>query len=147
MPRRVVVASSRAGQLRLMQSALEVAGFVVTTSHDGFECILRTEREHPDLVVVESDAPALDGIAVLAALRARPDTANLPVIVLGVGIALDEPTVQVDSENELYLGKPLRLSALVDAARSILSQRPPGDDSPSDVTVPVPQPDSAGSLR
>jgi DNA-binding response OmpR family regulator len=122
MPRRVVVASNRAGQLRLIQSALEVAGFSVIPAEDGVECLLRAEAERPELIIVEANMPVMDGMQVLAAIRARATTADIPVILLTAGISFDESAAELRHGKELYLAKPLRLSALVGAARSILAE-------------------------
>jgi threonine synthase len=45
---------------------------------EGLELI---QREVPDLIVLDLMMPELDGFAVLDALRANQDTANIPVIV------------------------------------------------------------------
>jgi threonine synthase len=39
------------------------------------------QRELPDLVILDLMMPEMDGFAVMDALRARPETANIPVIV------------------------------------------------------------------
>jgi len=53
---------------------------VVATS--GQEALLSAEQELPDLILLDIQMPEMDGYAVIQALRRRPATAAIPVIMI-----------------------------------------------------------------
>ncbi len=65
--------------LRILQSQ---GNYVLLEASNGREAIDTTKREHPDLVVLDLMMPEIDGFGVLDALKADPDTADIPVIVV-----------------------------------------------------------------
>ena len=63
--------------------ALEaVGGFEVVVCSGGLEALERIEAFAPDLVVLDVMMPGMDGPTVLQHLRARPVTAQLPVVFM-----------------------------------------------------------------
>jgi threonine synthase len=63
---------------RILQSQGEFQIFEASNGKAGLEVI---QRELPDLVILDLMMPEMDGFAVLDALRANPETAEIPVIV------------------------------------------------------------------
>src|SRR3954464_13934035 len=55
---------------------------------DGAEGLALIERERPDLVFTDVSMPNLDGYELTDALKARPDLAHIPVIIM---TASDDP--------------------------------------------------------
>ena len=105
---------------RVLRDLLEREGLVVVEARDGVEALDQVDRIGPDLIVLDLNLPRLDGYAVLTHLRARPSTANLPVLVL---------TAKGDEDNEVrvfeygandFLQKPFRPRALAARLRAML---------------------------
>ncbi|MBI2275886.1 MAG: EAL domain-containing protein [Dechloromonas sp.] len=93
-----------------MLGALEVS---VRVASNGATAIRYASLEpRPDLILLDVMMPGLDGHAVLAELRARPETQNIPVIFV---TALDRPE---DEESGLlegaadYITKPIKPAVL-----------------------------------
>ena len=63
---------------RILQSQGDFQIFEASSGKSGLELI---QKELPDLVILDLMMPEMDGFAVLDALRAREDTAEIPVIV------------------------------------------------------------------
>jgi signal transduction histidine kinase/DNA-binding LacI/PurR family transcriptional regulator/AraC-like DNA-binding protein len=59
----------------------QLPGSRVLLARDGREALARLEQR-PSLVLLDLMMPGLDGFAVLEAMRARPETADVPVVVL-----------------------------------------------------------------
>lgn len=76
----VVDDSSEARRLirRILQSQGDFEIFEATNGHEAIELV---NKEHPDIVILDLMMPEVDGFAVLDALRSKPETANIPVIV------------------------------------------------------------------
>ena len=59
-----------------------VGGMEVVDAPNGLEGVKKAEQEHPDAVLLDVMMPVLDGPSTLAALRANPATAGIPVVFL-----------------------------------------------------------------
>jgi DNA-binding response OmpR family regulator len=69
--------------LASMYSAkFEMEGFVVRRAADGMEGVALIKNDLPDIVLLDVVMPKVDGFEALAQLRADPQTANLPILLL-----------------------------------------------------------------
>ncbi|MBX5492727.1 MAG: hybrid sensor histidine kinase/response regulator [Chloroflexi bacterium] len=66
----------------LERSILETAGYQVDTAVDGEEALARLNAERYDLVVVDVDMPRLDGLGLVAHIRATPHLADVPAVIV-----------------------------------------------------------------
>jgi threonine synthase len=79
---RVAIIDDTADARRLVRRILQSQGdFTILEAADGRDGLELIQRELPDLIILDLMMPELDGFAVLEALRASPDTAEIPVIV------------------------------------------------------------------
>lgn len=79
---RVVVVDDTSEARRLIRRILQSQGdFEIHEATNGREAIELVTQERPDLVILDLMMPEVDGFAVLDALRSKPETANIPVIV------------------------------------------------------------------
>ncbi len=62
--------------------ALKGSGYEAIAAFDGEETIAKIKENKPDLLLLDIMMPKLDGISVLWELKANPETAGLPVVVL-----------------------------------------------------------------
>jgi two-component system phosphate regulon response regulator PhoB len=70
-------------QLRDMyRMALRAAGYVVVAVEDGADALRQIEQALPALVVLDLGLPRLGGRDVHSELKARPDTRDIPVVVV-----------------------------------------------------------------
>jgi len=79
---RVAVVDDSNEARRLIRRILQSQGdFEIFEATNGREAIELVNKEHPDIVILDLMMPEVDGFAVLDALRSKPETANIPVIV------------------------------------------------------------------
>jgi len=62
--------------------ALVAAGRKVVVARDGEQGLRMSSDEHPDFIVLDVRLPKMNGFQVLSALRANPETKEIPVIIL-----------------------------------------------------------------
>lgn len=67
---------------RIVQIKLKNNGFEVFSAFDGGAGLEAVRTVRPDLVLLDVMMPVMDGYQVLRTLRAEPEFANLPVIML-----------------------------------------------------------------
>ena len=66
----------------LLRRMLEAEGWSVATAADGREALSFLEDRTPSLILLDLMMPEMDGFAVVEHLRADPDLARIPVIVV-----------------------------------------------------------------
>ncbi len=81
MPK-ILVIDDEAEMRLLLTKALERAGYEVIDTASGRSGLELALQENPDLVLCDVGLPDLSGYEVLKSLRARPDAASLPLILV-----------------------------------------------------------------
>ncbi len=121
MSMRILVVDDQPAMVSLITDALTRAGFSVVSAEDGEQGLRAVEEHHPDLVILDLAMPVMTGLQVLRTLRARPETSNLPVIVLtgrdGAADMLDCWMGGVDR----YLVKPCSMGELISVVQQMLA--------------------------
>lgn len=80
-PRIAIVDDSEEAR-RLIRRILQSQGnFTIFEAESGKKALKLAQKELPDLMILDLMMPEMDGFAVLDALRAKPETASIPVIV------------------------------------------------------------------
>jgi two-component system phosphate regulon response regulator PhoB len=110
----------------LIQYNLEKEGYEVAIAGDGEEGLVQTDERLPDLVVLDWMLPKVSGIEVCRRRRGRPETRNVPIIML---TARGEETDRVrglDVGADDYLTKPFSVPELNARIRAVLRRIRPG---------------------
>ncbi len=110
----------------LLQYNLDKEGYSVTIAADGEEGLVVIDEKAPDLVVLDWMLPKVSGVEVCRRLRARPETRNLPIIML---TARGEETDRIrglDTGADDYVVKPFSMSELAARIRAVLRRIRPG---------------------
>ncbi|OGM11881.1 hypothetical protein A2Z22_01460 [Candidatus Woesebacteria bacterium RBG_16_34_12] len=66
----------------LYQNAFSFQGFEVEMASDGKEGLEAASSLKPDLILTDIMMPNMDGIEMLKKIKAKPQTKNIPVIVM-----------------------------------------------------------------
>ncbi|MHB8892131.1 MAG: EAL domain-containing protein [Candidatus Limnocylindrales bacterium] len=116
----ILIVDDEAATRRLVAIHLGRAGFAVLEAASGEAALGLIEDEAIDLVVLDISMPGMSGIDVVHALRERPQTATLPIILL-TGKNDQHPLVAgLGAGADDYLTKPMRLDELVARIRAHL---------------------------
>jgi CheY-like chemotaxis protein len=103
---------------RLIATTLEnVTQFELHEASDGLEALEVAQRERPQLVFLDVDMPALDGIDACRRLRADPATSGMTIVMLTAAHGDDVERRAEEAGADLFLTKPfspLELLRLVD---------------------------------
>ena len=116
----VLVVDDDPPMVDLIEDALVREGFSVTSARNGAECLRKVDAEQPDLVILDVMMPVMDGFKALRALRERPETRDLPVIILTVRKEPGDVLAGWMGGANLYVNKPCKISELVAAVKQML---------------------------
>ena len=105
---------------RLLQVNFEMEDYVVLTASDGIEGLAKARAENPDILLLDVMMPRMDGIAVAQALRADPETADLPIIMLTAKAQAADIQAGRDVGVDMYVTKPFDPLELIETVRSLL---------------------------
>ena len=110
----------------LLQYNLEKEGYRVVVASDGEEGMLQIDERAPDLVLLDWMLPKLSGIEVCRRIRGRPETRNLPVIMLTARGEESDRVRGLDTGADDYLTKPFAMTELQARIRAVLRRIRPG---------------------
>jgi CheY-like chemotaxis protein len=106
----VLVIDDEAAVRDLMQRFLTKEGFRVATAAGGEEGLRRARELRPDAITLDVMMPGMDGWAVLTALKADPEIADIPVVMLTI---VDDRNLGYALGAADYLTKPIDRERLV----------------------------------
>lgn len=111
--RRVVVADDDPDIVDILTFNLEAAGYEVQSAADGEQALALVTSSRPDLVVLDIMMPKMDGLEVLAALKAEPQTKEIPVVMLTARASDTDLWEGWDAGADYYITKPFDLEELL----------------------------------
>ena len=119
---RLLVVDDQPDTLALIVRALEDDQYIVSTATSGQEALRMIDEHLPDLLVLDYKMTGMDGLAVTIALRGRPATQALPVLMLTA--MTDEPSTRAGFEAGVtdYVTKPFSIPQLTARVRACLAR-------------------------
>jgi CheY-like chemotaxis protein/MinD-like ATPase involved in chromosome partitioning or flagellar assembly len=122
MSARILIIDDNPNALKLVGYALHREGFEVTVARNGPEALDRTEADPPDLVVLDIMMPDMDGYEVCRRLRATPQTARTPVIMLTAKGRAEDRVMGFQAGADDYITKPVLPAELIARVRALLAR-------------------------
>ena len=107
---------------KLIQVALRSTGHELHVAHDGLSGLELVERERPALVLTDIAMPGLSGLELADALRARPELASIPVLLVSASAQRAELEEGYRHGAAGYLTKPFRPAELRERIEQILAE-------------------------
>ena len=96
--------------LRVVEMALQMRGYRVSTATTGKHALDQIVVDEPDVVILDLGLPDMDGIEVGRHLRAR---SRASVVVLSADGAEDRKVLALDGTADDYLTKPFSMRELI----------------------------------
>lgn len=107
----------------MLKYNLEKEGYTVVTAHNGKRALEQTQRNVPDLILLDVMMPEMDGWEVCKRLMRDPKTASIPVIFLTAkGSEIDE-VVGLELGADDYIVKPISIRKLIARVKTALRRR------------------------
>ena len=107
-------------QAELIRRYAVAEGHTVTVVGDGGAALDAVRSNLPDLLILDVMMPALDGHDVCRLLRAAPESAALPILMLTARAGEDDLLLGLDLGADDYLTKPYSPRELMARGRALL---------------------------
>lgn len=117
----ILVVDDDADCRSVVNTVLANSGYKVIEACDGYEALKTLETMHPDLIVLDIMMPGLSGYDVVIHMKQRPETQNIPIVML---TAKGEYEDVISGYNEYsvdyYISKPFTSKQLISGIKLVL---------------------------
>ncbi len=117
---RILIVEDERDMAELIAMRLRREHYEVELAHDGREGLERVRCSPPELVLLDIMLPGLAGTEVLREVRANPQTASVPVILLTARGEESDVVVGLHLGADDYVTKPFSMSVLVARIAAVL---------------------------
>lgn len=108
--------------LQLLEVNFEMEGFTVLRAEDGMLGLEAARAKQPDVIVSDVMMPNMSGLEMVTELKADPDTAGIPVILLSAKAQGSDVRQGIEAGADDYVTKPFEPLDLIDRVNSLLAR-------------------------
>ncbi len=119
---RILVADDDVDIRELVEFKLSTMGHDIVAVGDGAAAIDACMAQKPDLAVLDVMMPGVSGLDAIRAIRAEPNLADLPVILLTARAQESDVETGFDSGADDYITKPFSPRELASRVQALLSR-------------------------
>jgi two-component system phosphate regulon response regulator PhoB len=121
----VLVVEDEAAQREILTYNLEAEGFRVSRAVNGEEALVLVAEENPDIIVLDWMLPNVSGIEVCRQIKTRPETRNVPIIMLSARSEEVDRVRGLETGADDYVVKPYSVIELMARVRAQLRRARP----------------------
>jgi len=120
MKKKVLLVDDSNTVLLMEKMILAKGPYELVTARDGVEGVAKAKSEMPDIILLDVMMPNLDGLSACAAIRANPETAHIPIVM--VTTRGEEQNIETAFRNGCndYVTKPINGLELLTKLQNIL---------------------------
>ena len=107
----------------MLSRRLARKGYEVLVAYDGAKGVEMTEKERPDLVLMDMSLPVLDGWEAAQRLKTNPETQSIPVIALTAHAMTEDRERALAAGCDDYDTKPVEMPRLLEKMERLLQKR------------------------
>jgi two-component system, cell cycle response regulator DivK len=117
---RILVIEDNTPTMMLDTLVLQNAGHTVLCAVDAETGLALARTGQPDLILMDTVLPGMDGLAATALLKIDPTTAAIPVIALSTIVTRDDEEKARLAGCDAYIAKPFRVQELTGTINHLL---------------------------
>lgn len=121
----ILIVEDEPAQREVLSYNIEAEGYRVSKAENGEDALLLVDEEKPDLIVLDWMLPAVSGIEVCRQLKSRPETRDLPVIMLSARSEEVDKVRGLETGADDYVVKPYSIGELLARVRTQLRRTRP----------------------
>ncbi|MFH0952508.1 MAG: response regulator [Patescibacteria group bacterium] len=120
---KVLAVDDEVYMLRILEFSLTAEGFEVITANNGELAIEKARQEKPDIIVLDTMMPVLNGYETCRRIKYDPETKAIPVVLLVIrGRGIDKRLGSEVGATD-YIVKPFSPNRLIERIQELLDIR------------------------
>ena len=120
---KILVVDDEPDCLSTIKYRLSHNDYEVVTATNGEEGFQKAQQESPDLILLDTNMPVMNGREVLKCLRKHPALKNTPVIMVTASCEMQDIAVASSYGISDYIAKPFDFTDLVEKIQNALKHR------------------------
>jgi pilus assembly protein CpaE len=120
MAEKILIVDDDVNALKLIGYSLHREGYEIIAAQSGEEALAKAQEERPQLVILDIMMPHMDGYEVCRRLRANPQTAHVPVMMLTAKTQVEDKVAGFEAGADDYLTKPVIPAELMARVKALL---------------------------
>ncbi|MGE4292449.1 MAG: response regulator [Desulfovibrio sp.] len=113
MPKSVLIVEDDPRSRKLVKDLAEAKGYATLEAANGREGVDAALKHRPGLIFMDVQMPVMDGLEAIGILRASPETARTPIVVLtAFSLPTEEEEIRASGCDEFMI-KPVDTRKLV----------------------------------
>ena len=117
---RILVVDDEADNRKLMLKLLRLIGFEVEAVANGMEALAAFDRWRPQLVLMDTRMPEMNGLEAIRRLRVLPGGSGLKIISLSAAMFPEDRSEAINCGADEFLSKPVEVDELLEKMRQLL---------------------------
>ena len=118
--RRILVVDDEIYIVHILDFSFQMEGYEVETALDGEQALERVKESRPDLIVMDTLMPRMDGLDACRAPKASDETKDIPVVILSPRTRDVDRQMAFEAGAEDFVTKPFSPRHLVEQVNAIL---------------------------
>jgi len=123
---RILIVEDEEALATLLEYNLGKEKFEIALAGNGEEGLLKIEESPPDLIILDWMLPKISGIEICRRVRTRPETRNIPIIMLTARSEEADRIRGLETGADDYLTKPFSTKELIARVKAVLRRIRPG---------------------
>ena len=119
---RILVIDDEPDVVRLVQKALTARGHMVQIARDGVSALERVRHEAPEVILLDSELPKIDGAEVCRRLKLDASTAGIPIVMM-TSSYIDIYDVGVEGGPDAFVVRPFVREVLAHVVERALAPK------------------------
>lgn len=121
----ILVTEDNPLHMKIFALNLTFKGYRVMEAENGLKGLDLARAELPDLMLVDSTLPKMEGWEMIRQLKTSPETSGIPVIVVSARRPQDEEHEARALRIDHYVSKPFNPEHLMDLVDQTVRRKPP----------------------
>jgi two-component system alkaline phosphatase synthesis response regulator PhoP len=122
-PAKILVVDDEPDCISIVQGRLERCHYDIITATNGKEALEKAANEKPDLVLLDTNMPVMDGHEMLERMRKDSVLKDTPVIIVTALCEAQDVATASSSGISDYITKPIDFEKLVEKISNTLEQK------------------------
>jgi len=111
--KKILIVDDEPNITKLLESRLRANGYEVVTACDGQEGLDKTQKEKPDLIILDVMLPKLNGYEVCRMLRSDKQYNPIPIVMLTACGQVTDIQKGMGKGADAYIAKPFQPNVLL----------------------------------